>query len=310
MTLEQVNDAYRELIALLRSVDRGVDFRIANSVWTRQNFPIRPEFLERTHASFDAESRSLDFGAPSSVDVINAWVKTATNGKIPTIVEQIPPDMVAYLINAIYFKGSWRSRFDAAQTSPAPFTSAGGTTQMAPAMNQTHDFAWYRGNGFEAVDLPYSRGAFSMTVILPDPGSSPAAVLERLDADTWAQLAAFPSTSEVALRLPKFTLEDEHALIPALQSLGMRDAFDDSRADFSLLSPVGGLVISEVKQKTFVDVHEEGTEAAAVTSVGIVETSAPQQRPFVVDRPFLFVLRERFSGAILFMGRIGTLPVS
>ena len=310
MTLDEANAAYRELIALLRGIDRGVDFRIANSIWARQGVPARPEVLERTRPSFGAEARTLDFGAPSSVTTINSWVKGATNGKIAKIVDGIPPDMVMYLINAIYFNGSWRSRFDAARTAPATFTTATGATQTGPAMRQTHDFAFRRGDGFRAVDLPYGRGAFTMTVLLPDAGRSLADLLAGLDAAAWADISAFRDTAEVALQLPKFRLEDEHELTAPLKALGITDAFDAGRADFSLLSPQGGLEISEVKHKTFVDVHEEGTEAAAVTSVGIVLTSAPQVESFVVDRPFLFVLRERFSGAILFIGRMGKLPPS
>lgn len=309
LTLDQANLAYKDLIALLRGIDRGVDFRIANAIWARQGFPVRPEFLARTSESFGAEAQALDFSSPASLTTINDWVKRSTNGKIEKILDRIPADMVMYLMNAIYFNGNWRSRFDAALTAPAPFTSATGATQQAPAMRQTHGFAFHREPGFRAVDLPYGRGAFTMTVVLPDAGKSLAEVIAGLDAESWRRITAFRDTTEVALQLPKFRLADEHKLNEPLKAMGIVDAFDADVADFSPLSPITGLEISEVKHKTFVDVHEEGTEAAAVTSVGIRETSAPQTESFIVNRPFLFVLRERFSGAVLFVGRIGKLPI-
>lgn len=308
MTLDQANLAYKDLIALLQGIDRGVDFRIANAIWARQGFAVRPEFLARTSASFGAEAQALDFSSPATLTTINDWVKRSTNGKIEKILDQIPGDMVMYLMNAIYFNGNWRSRFDARQTAPAPFTTATGATQQVAAMRQTHGFAFYRGTGFRAVDLPYGRGAFTMTVVLPDAATPLADVIAGLDAAAWRRITAFTDTTQVELQLPKFKLADEHKLNDPLQAMGIVDAFYADRADFTPLSPVRGLEISEVKHKTFVDVHEEGTEAAAVTSVGIRETSAPPTEPFVVNRPFLFVLRERFSGAILFVGRIGKLP--
>lgn len=306
VTTAEANGAYRGLIDLLRSVDPGVDFRIANSTWTNAGFPVRPEFSRAVHESFDAEARALDFGNAATPGVINAWVNTATNGKIPTIVDQIDPATVMFLINAIYFKGSWRDKFDVAQTTPMPFTSAGGSTTRPPTMRQQGTFGWLRRNGFQVLDLPYSRGAFSMTVILPDSAVTTDSVLAALTPAQWEVVSQSLAGVDATVALPKLRLEREYALNGALQELGIRNAFTDA-ADFSRLSPVGGLAVSEVRHKTFVDVNEDGTEAAAVTSVGVTTTSMPQHVDFIVDRPFVFVIRERFSGAILFVGRIATL---
>ena len=311
LPLEGANGAYRSLIDLLGGIDRGVDFRIANSVW-QGGYPIRPEFIARVRQTFDAEARTVNFLDPSTVNVINDWVKAKTNGRIEKVLDEIAANEILFLVNAIYFNGSWRSRFDAAATAPAPFTSAGGTRAQVTAMRQTHAFAYARRQGYQAVDLPYGRGAFTMTVLLPDSSSSVDAMLARLTPEEWAALSSFRDTSEVRLVLPKFKLEDRYVLNAHLQRMGIVDAFDAGVADFTPLSPAAdGLEISRVVHKTFVDVHEEGTEAAAVTAVGIrvVCVCPPQPVSFVVDRPFVFVIRERFSGAILFMGRISTLPV-
>lgn len=312
LPLDGTNAAYRTLIDLLLGVDRGVDLRIANSVW-QSGYPIRPEFLARVRATFDAEARRVPFADPATVDVVNAWVKAKTNGKIPTVIDEIDADEILFLINAIYFNGSWRSRFDAAATGPAPFMTASGERAQVATMRQSHTFAYARRPGYQAVDLPYGRGAFTMTVLLPDSSSSVDALLARLTPAEWASLSQFRDTTQVEVALPKFTLADEYELKANLQRLGIVDAFDAAVADFGPLSPAadGLLEISRVIHKTFVDVHEAGTEAAAVTAVGIrvVCVCPPRVVPFVVDRPFVFVIRERFSGAILFMGRIVTLPV-
>lgn len=311
LPLAGANAAYRSLIELLLRIDRGVDFRVANSVW-QSGYPIRPEFLARVRASFDAEARTVSFSDPATVGTINDWVKATTNGKIPTILNEIEADEILFLVNAIYFNGNWRNRFDAAATAPAPFTTASGIRALVTTMRQTHTFAYARRQGYQAVDLPYGRGAFTMTVLLPDSSSSVDALLARLTPAEWAALSEFRDTANVELALPKFELEDRYLLKENLRRLGIVDAFDASVADFTPLSPAPrGLEISRVIHKTFVDVHEAGTEAAAATVAGVrlVCFCPPQPARFIVDRPFVFVIRERFSGAILFMGRMSTLPV-
>lgn len=311
LSLEGTNSAYRSLIDLLLSVDRGVDFRVANSVW-QSGYPIRPEFLARVRTSFDAEARTLSFQDPATVGVINAWVKEKTNGKIPKVIDEIAANEILFLINAIYFNGSWRSRFDAGATAPAPFVTAAGTRVDVPTMRQSHTFAYARRQGYQAVDLPYGRGAFTMTVLLPDSSSSVHELLARLTPAEWTALSQFRDTTEVELALPKFKLEDRYELNANLKRMGIVNVFRRGLADFTpLTSEPEDLEVSRVIHKTFVDVHEAGTEAAAVTAVGVRQVCACPPRPvsFVVDRPFVFVIRERFSGAILFMGRIATLPV-
>jgi serpin B len=302
MSRDEINASYRSLIDLLRGLDKGVELRIGNSIWYRQNLEVLPEFVASSTASFDATVRALDFSSPSAVTTINDWVKASTAGKISTIVDAIPEDMVMYLINAIYFKGSWRDAFDPADTSPGTFATSSGAISV-PMMHQTSQLAYSETDELQAVELPYGRSAYAMTVVLPKPGRTATTLVADIDGERWSAIAGSSSRAEVELFLPKFKLEWEDMLNRPLIALGMGVAFTD-RADFSRIRSAGDLMISEVRHKTYVDVNEEGTEAAAVTSVGVVVTSAPARVVMRVDRPFVVVLREKLSGTILFVGKI------
>jgi serine protease inhibitor len=304
----EVNASYRSLLALLLGLDSSVDLRIANSIWVRQGFPLHDAFVASSREYFDASVTALDFSDPGAPKVINAWVERGTNGKIEEIVEQIDSDVMLYLINAVYFKGSWTTRFDRARTREAPFHRADGSEQRVRMMHLPQGKVRHlRTPEAEIVDLPYGRGAFSMTVVLPSRGRSLDALLASLDAERWNAWMEQLREGELDVFLPRFRLEYEQILNRTLQSLGMERAFAPGLADFSGMSPAGGgLFISQVKQKTYVDVNEEGTEAAAVTSVEIRLVSAPPS--FVADRPFLVAIRERLSGTILFLGIIGAPP--
>ena len=307
-TESEIGESYKSLIALLRGLDPSVDFRIANSIWYRTGLPVQPAFLDAGRNWFDAQVTALDFASPSAVSTINDWVSASTAGKIPTILDRIEADQVMFLIDAIYFKGSWRTRFDPSRTIAATFHAVGGD-QSAKHMRREGTMRWLGTPDFEAVDIPYGNGAFSMTVLLPAEGKRVDDVAASIGSSAWSTWMAEFHDADVELQLPRFRLSWERELIPDLESLGMRAAFVDGRADFSRMTTAGSqLYISLVKQKTFVDVNEEGTEAAAVTNVGISMTSLPVRRPFIVDRPFVFVLRERLSGTILFMGKITRLP--
>ncbi len=304
----EIGESYGSLIALLRGLDPAVNFRIANSIWYRNGFPVNQSFLDAGRDWFDARASALDFGSPSAVPTINDWVSTATAGRIPTIVETIRDDQVMFLINAIYFKGGWRTKFDPARTIDAPFHALGGD-QAAKLMHREGMMKYLQTADFQAVDLPYGNGAYAMTVVLPNEDRSVDAVAASLESAAWAGWMGQLREAEVDLHLPRLRLAWERDLIPDLKSLGMRAAFVGGDADFTRLSPAGRqLYISVVKQKTYVDVDEEGTEAAAVTNVGISLVSMPARASVRVDRPFIVVLRERLSGTILFIGKIVRMP--
>lgn len=303
LELQEINESYRSLIGLLLDLDPRVDTRIANSIWYRNSFPFDQPFFDLVHDYFSAEATGLDF-VPSDRATINDWVSQSTGGKISEIVDEIRSDHVMFLINAIYFKGSWTDRFDSKSTADDVFRLSDGETTPIKMMNRQGSYGYTSTGAFEAVDLPYGNGAFSMTVLLPTEGTELDELVTTMDANRWQEMTAALRPRDLHLSLPRFRIEYKEELNDALKALGMNSGFTPGAADFSRMSSTAGrqLVISRVVQKSFVEVNEEGTEATAATSVEIVETSMP---PGVrIDRPFLFAIRERFSGTILFMGKI------
>ncbi|MDE2974732.1 MAG: serpin family protein [Gemmatimonadota bacterium] len=305
---EEINASYKSLIELLVGLDRTVETAIGNSVWTRSSFPVYPDFLKTVREAFDAEVAELDFANASASKRINGWVRDATRGRIEDMVpDVIPGDVVMYLLNAIYFKGSWTFRFDPSHTRTKPFHLDDGSTQTVPLMTLERTLPYQSNSRFQAVDLPYGGRAFTMTVLLPWQGVSVDTLAANLDAGQWEDIAdGFSDTTDVRLFLPRFRMSYKRTLNDDLKALGMVDAFDEDLADFTRLSPVESLFISEVKQKSWVDVNEEGTEAAAATSVAVSVKSGTGPRVVRADRPFLFFIRERLSGTILFAGKFAS----
>jgi serpin B len=291
---------------MLIGLDPGTTFTIANSIWYEQTFPFNTSFLNESQQYFDAQVQGLDFKNPAAVTTINSWVSQHTNDKIPQILSTIDPSEVMFLINAIYFKGVWQKQFDKTKTVDAIFHAADGTTATVPMMSRGSGVQYAATPEYSAVDLPYGNSAFTMTVVLPNPGVDIDAFAESFDDAKWNSLASSFHESDVAVFLPRFRMEWTRMLNDDLKQLGMQLAFSDV-ADFTRMSSLGrSLTITQVLQKTFVDVDEEGTEAAAATLVGVGITSLPPQ--FRADHPFLVVIRERLSGTILFIGKIAKLP--
>lgn len=305
--LDELNASYRGLIDLLRGLDRQVKFEIANSIWYRHDWTFEQAFLDANRAYFDAAVRPLDFASPTAAQTINAWVSDRTQGRIPSIVDDpLPSEDVMYLINAIYFKGSWTQQFDKSRTRPAPFLLRDGSSATVPTMF-TAEPAHVRlaaAPGVTVLDLPYGGRAFSMTIVVPRDPAGLDSLVASLTEDRWNGWTAALDSAAVDVSLPKFRFSYAASLQQVLSALGMPHAFCDSGGptDFTRMRAAGDLCITKVKHKAFVDVNEEGTEAAAATSVGIGVTSVPQS--VNVDRPFLFAIREALSGTILFMGAI------
>ncbi|MEX2582871.1 MAG: serpin family protein [Gemmatimonadota bacterium] len=299
----EINRSYRDLIDLLLGLDPSIETRIANSIWYREGFQVETSFLDAVRASFDAEIHAADFRDPGLVDRVNEWVSSATNGRIDEIMDSVHPDDVMYLINAIYFNASWRQRFEASRTTSENFTGFDGRQIPVRMMNASLAVRHHAGPDLEAVELPYGNGAYTMTVVLPRPGVDVNELLASLDRRRWEEIVGGMSVNELLVSLPRFRLELEESLVEPLKALGMVDAFGSS-ADFTRMSALHGrdMFIGDVKHMTFVEVDEEGTEAAAVTKVDIRVTSAPPS--FRADRPFVFAIRERLSGTILFIGKV------
>jgi serine protease inhibitor len=309
MTESEINQGYHDLMGLLGTLDRRTEMRIANSMWARNDFLILPGFAEAGRSFFDAEIETLDFGSPEAVHTINRWVSEKTGNRIPRLLDEIASNEVLFLINAIYFKGKWRHAFDSKDTRSGPFRGADGQDRTVPLMQLEETLYYQETDDYQAVDLLYGNGVFAMTVLLPKAGRTPAQLLAGFDPAGWQSLAGRFHEAEVHLTLPRFRLEYARRLNHDLTALGMGIAFDLSRADFYRIADVrpDRLFLTRVDQKTFLEVNEEGTEAAAATAVGVGVTSAPEVIEMTVDRPFLLAIRERLSGAIMFLGVLNAL---
>jgi serpin B len=302
LTREEINASYRDLIDMLTGLDPEVQFDIANAIWANEDIPFQDAFFQAVAAAFDASAESRDFSDPATLAAINDWVEQSTGGLIDSIVDQLDPALVMLLVNAIYFDGAWTRQFDPLETRRQLFTRPDGSTVEVDMMTMGDaEVPLGGGGGYTAVELPYGGEAFSMVVVVPQGTSSARDLAASLDTPAWDALIASLAPRELAeLGLPKFTLTFDAYLNDALRAMGMDVAFRPG-ADFTLMSPLGDqMCISFVRQKTYVEVDERGTRAAAVTAVGVGVTSLPPS--LIVDRPFVFAIRERLSGTILFVG--------
>jgi len=305
LTLDQVNRANLALIKELMNLDSAVQFTIANSLWYRNTFRVEQTFIDINREFYNSEVAGLDFGDSGAKDIINGWVDENTNGKIKKIITNIDAQAMLFLINAIYFKGTWTSEFNKDRTKDDEFFTGSGTTVPCRMMYQDDRFPYYEDSTAQMIRLPYGSNEFSMTVVLPRPNVSLNTLINKMNADTWQLWSSRLHNSEGKIYLPSFKMEYEIKLNDVLTALGMEIAFDPNKANFTRINPDGQIYISEVKHKTFVDVNEEGTEAAAVTSIGMALACAPEPG-FVmrVDRPFLFVIGDRQTGTVLFVGKV------
>jgi serpin B len=310
VALNQLNEANLALNSKLKSADPKVTLNITNSLWGKAGIEFKPDFLERNKKFYDAKITALNFADPKAANVINNWVKEKTNNKITEIIGQNDIDPIytmLYLINAVYFKGKWQIEFKKAKTQERTFTLLNNKKKVVPMMSQSGNYSYLKGDKFQAISLPYGQGKVSMYIFLPDENSNLNEFLKTLNEKDWSNWMMQFRYMNGNIFLPRFKLEYEKSLKEILKSLGMEMAFNPDSADFSdmLFSPPA-LYINEVKHKTFVEVNEEGTEAAAVTSVTVEATSYQQPREFtmIVDRPFFCAIRDNETGSILFMGAI------
>lgn len=306
MDSAEINGYCKTLRTTLLSLDPKVKLAIANSIWYRQDFYVLPDFIQTNASYFDAVTEELNFFDPGAKDIINSWIEAKTNGRIEDMIKEIEPDIVMFLINALWFKGDWTSRFETGNTKQENFYPAGGEPIQTPMMHQKQTFNYYANNLVRIAELPYGRGNFAMIILLPADGKTLSNLMEGLDAENWNSWMHSLTEQKLYLALPKLKFSYELKMNAALKSMGMGIAFCEGCADFTKINPAGGLFISYVQQNTFLEVNEAGSEAAAATVVAIGKTSAgPEEEiPFIVNKPFLFMITERSTGAILFSGRI------
>jgi serpin B len=300
---DEINEYCKTLREALLKVDPSSEFAIANSIWYRTGLKVEDDFLKTNRESFAAEVNEADFTAPATLKRINKWCADNTNNRIPEILDGIPGDAVMYLINAVYFKAIWRMKFDKGLTSDRTFKREDGSMQTVSMMRQVENFNYSDDEVAAYLRLPYGNGAFDMLVALPHEGKTVDELVDHLGEGKFNPKASGLST-EVNLQLPRFKTECKYDLKNVLMEMGMRSAFAD--ADFSGITRNAPIRISRVIHKTFVEVDEEGTEAAAVTAVEMELTSAGPRPPvnFIVDKPFVFMIRENSTGVILFIGAI------
>ncbi len=307
LTNDEINQSYQNLIGMFGGLDQNVKFNIANSIWYRNTFSVLKTFLSVDSIYYNAEVDPLDFNASNATDIVNGWVSDKTNGKIPNIIDPpIPPGVVMYIMNALYFNGTWKYTFSDTSNAGLSFHLADGTTQMDSMMVVHDTLNYFSDSSFEAVELPYGDGDYSMVVLLPSnvPSTANAVALNQKE---WTDILGGLTPRDVQMTMPKFKIQYFTKLKNALSQMGMGIAFSGN-ADFTRINPNGGLTVSDVLHKTYIDVNEKGTEAAAVTVV-IVATwdgGGPHTGPYFVNvnRPFIFLIKENHSNTVMFMGEV------
>ena len=326
--IQAVNDYCKKLIDGLPKVDEKVTLDIANAIFVNEYYTLKSQYQEDIKTFYDAAAESLDFSSPQTLDHINGWCNEKTNGMIPTILNEVDPDMMSYLLNAIYFKADWASKFDQKNTREETFTTEKGKTKL-PLMHQNVLIQYINNGLFSAVKIPYGNGMWNMMVMLPEDGKTTDDIINHLAAcglagvegafceekggiATMKEVHFYPH--EVDLKLPRFEtasdtdeLDIKDGLIGLMQKMGINLAFDSILAEIPNMceAPV---YIAMMRQKAKIKVNEEGSEAAAVTVAGMMEklSTGPVEYPkatFHANRPFVYVIQEASSGVILFVGK-------
>ncbi len=307
LTTEQINASYKSLIAALQSLDKDVVFEIADAIFYSQGFSVKQNFLDINNNIYDAEVQALDFGSSSAVPTINNWVSDKTHDKIKKIVDQLSPYDRMVLLNAVYFNGIWSQQFDEEGTHMLDFHKTDETSMEVPMMKKEEKLDYASNSLFDAIKMPYGNGQYQMVIFLPANGKNSRDVIDDLSAENWKNwLDTFSTEDHVVITMPRFKFAFKTPLIDVLIEMGMQKAFQAEVADFSKITDED-LFISSVMHKSFIDVNETGTEAAAVTSITFRTTSAgnePPKKYFTVNKPFVFAITEKDTGAILFMGEV------
>jgi serpin B len=306
---DDVNGYFRKMVDALAGADNRVTFESANSLWIADRLTVYDAFKAVNREAFDAETFAFDSNDPAdAMKRINKWCAAKTHDLIPRLLDKPYRDIVMYLVNALYFKAGWTHRFDRVRTARSAFHNLDGSTSGPQTMRQTTNLNYLATDAFEMVELPYGNESFALALLLPAKNTTAATVIDALDAETWNDCLARLRRTPVDIRLPRFKVEYARPLNDDLKALGMTTMFGPA-ADFPLISPQP-LAVSLVLQKTFITVDEEGSEAAAATVIGMVESAGePLPQPVVLafDRPFVYFIKEKSTGSIIFAGAIENL---
>lgn len=302
---DEINEYYRVMVRALPGIDPTTKLILANSIWLRMGFDVKPDFLRLNADNFGAYIKSLDFSKSWAVDTINNWCAAKTNNLIQKPLDQIPTDAMMYLVNTIYFKGIWCKPFDPKSTKEDDFTTDAGTILKVNMMHLKDTFNYRVDSNAQYLDMPYGNKAFSMTVILPNEGKSVYNVLNAMNGKSWNAVLSEMHMQEVQVYFPRFKAQNKFLLNDALENMGMKLAFSPY-ANFRQIADTN-LCLNRVLHDTYIEVTEKGTVAAAATVVEIGLTSIAMPAIFNVNKPFLFMIREKSTGVILFIGKMGAI---
>lgn len=305
--MEEVNQQNASLLTTLNRTSSKVTLSVANSLWAREGVPFYENYLQTVQQFYQAEAHTVDFNDPATVNRINQWIREKTHNKIDQILNRLSDLDVLVLLNAIYFKGKWKYTFDSENTQSLPFYVAPGVIRDLPTMWQEGSFDYFENQTLQAIRLPYADERFSMYIFLPRTQDGLPDLLESINISSLESWVQSMEEREGEIYLPRFRVSFERSLNATLQDLGMQRAFDPENADFGGMLPIPpNAFLSEVKHKSILEVNEEGTTAAAVTSVIVGITALPPQERFLmrVDHPFLLAMRDEESGLFLFLGAV------
>ena len=308
VAIEDINAYYRQLIDVLPALDKYTNVNLANGIWAHEKFPVRETFVEACKKNFDAEAKNVPtFMDDKVLEEINKYAAKHTNNRIKKVIDKsmVSDATVMALLNALYFKSEWAQKFKKSDTKKQSFTTLNGKKIQTDMMYNGAEWNYGRGEDYQLVELPYQGDAYCADIILPAEGIDIRTWTKSLNAERWQEMVDRIYSTEVTLLMPKFSLNYRRSLAGDLQALGITDAFDEQQANFSRLSEMRTF-INLFLQYTFMQVDEEGTEAAAVTVATMdLTTAASLPKQLTIDRPFLFVIREREYGTILFTALIG-----
>ena len=304
-SLQDINDYSRMLIEKTARLDKAVTVEIANYVAVNKEFKLNSKFQKSVERDYKAGVESLNFTSPSTLKRINDWCNDRTHGMIPSIINELDPDAVSYLMNAIYFNGTWKDKFSKEETKQEMFRGYTRDIQYVDMMHRHGEYFYADGDGYSAVSIPYGNGAFRMTVILPSEGSFLRDVMASMDGGKFQALQRSMEKCNVDLKIPRFTTEVDLPLNDIISALGAPLIFS-SQADFSQFAR-GDFYVSKMFQKAKIEVSEEGTKAAAVTAaIMMMSAMRPEKKRNVVfhaDSPFAYIISENSTGSIYFMGQ-------
>lgn len=301
--VDDINSLCHQLMMESPKLDKSTKVSIANAVVANKNKPLQPDFKNVVEKQYQALVTNQDFSSPATLSFINLWASELTHGMVPKLLDRVHPDAVTYLLNALYFKGIWYHKFDKKRTQQESFTQADGKKLTVKMMHQKERFFAAENDNYQTVVLPYGNGSYEMVVLLPREGKDLSSLLQTMDAKKWKDNLKNTYSSEVDLKLPRFTSAYTRELNDVLKLLGMNTMFERGKADLTKMSKAKAFV-SMVLQKAKIEVDEEGSKAAAVTVVETLDAAAPPSKPimFHANRPFMYAIVEHSTGTIFFMG--------